>query len=303
MEKLKKNSSPDVLRIVAVIFVFWAVMTMAVSIPYVSLGPEEKAPTVKTGGISEGSSYSDSSANYLRILGIAFVSILSVMFILYTVLAIKNKDKEHFKSLFASLLVTLLMVGILLGMSYIKSSGMEVSNGLSGIFQQGSGGMNSGNSDNATTEHGNTAFYAIMMLAMLLVGAVAYLLISSFIGKKVEKIPSQTEELMEKIENAMKDLEDGKKVHDVIVLAYEQMCRILAKSGVKGGDSLTPREFQEAVILQTGISEEPVERLTKLFEEARYSRHPIDDSKRRDAVRALGELKEEMKRHELEESA
>ena len=302
MHGVKRKESPDVLRILALIFVFWAVMTLAVSMPYVTLGPEEKAPDVQVGGISDGGVSADSSGNYLRILWISFVIILASMFIIYTIMAIKNKDKEHFKNLLGSLMVMLILVGAILALAYLQSSGagedLAVRIGLS----QPSGGADASSTGAEVVENsGSTAFYAILVMVGLLFVGVAYIMVDTLLSRRVEKVPSQTEELMEKIELAMRDLEEGKKVHDVIIRAYDEMCRILAKSGVKGEDSMTPREFQQAVIEQTGIRPEPVEDLTRLFEKARYSTHPIDDSERMEALRALRELKQEMERHEMEE--
>ncbi|GEM_PF-3040202 len=305
MNDIKKGASPDVFRILALIFVFWAVMTMAISIPFVNLGPEEKAPDVKTGGISDGGASAASSSDYIRTLWMMLIALLAAMFVIYTVMAALKKDKEHFKGLFATLIGVTLMVGFILGMAYLSQSG-ALDGAIRGLIGGGTGdsgtaGNGSASSD-VVTHQETTAFYAVIMMVLFLVGAVVYMMVGSLMSKKIEKAPSQTEELMEKIENAMRDLKEGKKVHEVILQAYEQMCRILAKSGVKGEDSLTPREFRNAVIKETGIRGEPIERLTELFEEARYSTHPIDDSKRRDAIRALRELKQEMERHELEES-
>ncbi len=295
-----QKESPRIMQTIALVFVFWAVMTLAVSMPYVRLGPEEKAPDVQVGGVNDGGAVSNSSGDYLRALWISFVIILASMFIIYTIMAIKNKDKEHFKNLLGSLFVMLILVGAVLSLSYLQSSG--VVQDIAVRFSTSSGTVNASSSGPEVTEEPATsAFYAIVIMVGLLILGVAYMVVSSLISKKAEKVPSQTEELMEKIELAMKDLEEGKRVHDVIIRAYDEMCRILAKSGVKGDESMTPREFQQAVIEQTGIRPEPVEDLTRLFEKARYSTHPIENSERKEALRALRELKQEMERHEMEE--
>ena len=302
MKNLRTRDSTNPLRIIALIFVFWALMTMAVSIPYVSLGPEEKAPDVHTGGIGEGGIGDTSSGDYLRALWMIFISILAVMFVAYTVIAALKKDREHFKSLFVSLLVLLLLVGILLGMSYLAESGTAEKLGLTHPLSSDGGEAGDHDSAGVVTHSQDRAFYAIVMMVLVLLVAVSYSVISGLISSRAEKVPDQSDELMEKIELAMKDLKEGKKVHDVIIRAYEEMCRILSGSGVDGEDSMTPREFQQAVISQTGIRQEPVAKLTALFEEARYSSHPIDDSKRAEALLALRDLKKEMERREMEES-
>ena len=306
MNSREKSSASQVLHLIALIFVFWALMTMAVSIPYMTLGPEQKAPEVHTGGMDTGASGSVSSAHYVRILWIIFISILTITFILYSALALLHRDKEHFKGLFMTLIGTIIMVGLLLGMAYLSETGTaeKVAAGFSmggHISSSNSSASNGNATSDAVVNSATEAFYGFMVLLMALVAGIVYVVVDTLRGRKIEKIPSQTEELMEKIELAMRDLEEGKKVHDVILRAYEEMCRVLEKSGVKGEESLTPREFQDEVIEQTGIDPKPVERLTTLFEEARYSEHPIDDSKRMEAIKALGELKTEMKRHELEE--
>ncbi len=299
MKDVKRTRSNEPLRAIAFIFIFWGLMTLAVSIPYVNLGPEEKAPDVRTGDIGAGGA-DYGSGSYIQILWIIFISVLSVMFVAYTIIAILRKDKEYFKGLFFTLIVVLLMVGMLLSVSYMSGGNPDGSSIF--LHRSGDGSASIGNETEKNIQE-NTAFYGITAMVVLLVGAIVYMLISSFMTGRTKKVPSQTEELMEKIDMAMRDLEDGKEVQDVIIRAYDEMCRVLARKGVKGEKSMTPREFQETVIEQTGIAPEPVKRLTSLFEEAKYSSHPIGNDKRKEALLALGEFKKEMEKHEMENGA
>jgi hypothetical protein len=48
-----------------------------------------------------------------------------------------------------------------------------------------------------------------------------------------------------------------------------------------------PREYLRRVLRERGLPEEPLTTLTALFEEARFSSHPIPESARRRAAREL----------------
>ena len=73
-----------------------------------------------------------------------------------------------------------------------------------------------------------------------------------------------------------------------VIEAYARMEHVLAKRELGRQTAEAPREYLRRVMRDQGMPEESLTALTALFEEARFSRHPIPESARR---RAATELK------------
>ena len=77
----------------------------------------------------------------------------------------------------------------------------------------------------------------------------------------------------------------------VVIRCYNDMCMIVLGKGVRGFRPLTPAEFKVKIKADLGIGGSSVDQLTTLFEEAKYSHHPImEEHKARalDALKAFG---------------
>jgi len=104
------------------------------------------------------------------------------------------------------------------------------------------------------------------------------------------------EEIIEKdlttnIEKAIKNLKKGKDPRNTILRCYWKTCYLLEDRGVKQNKILTPREFKDLVLSNIRIEEKPLDELTDLFEEARYSSHEITEIKREKAIKDLKYIK------------
>jgi uncharacterized membrane protein HdeD (DUF308 family) len=77
---------------------------------------------------------------------------------------------------------------------------------------------------------------------------------------------------------------------ETILRCYKQMCQVLSEHGLNIGIQETAREFSENISRKLELGSDAIRSLTFLFEEARYSDHPIDDSKRAEAVSQLENL-------------
>ena len=287
---MKGFASP--IKAVALFFVFWAVLTVAMSMPYLTLGPEEKAPDVHVGTQSSGESFSSTSGNYLKLLYVTFTSSLLGLFIIYSIIRALKRDSEYFKSIIGIFVLAIVVSGIMI-IAFTAAPDYGTSH--IGKAETSSGGTSGNSTVETATEGPGAALYAVAGMGLLLISLIVVAVVRTMISPKPEKTESQTEELMKKIDAAMKDLQKGGEVQEIIIRCYRQMCRILSKgSKMHGDESMTPREFERAVVSQTGIDERPVSELTSLFEEARYSTHPIDNSKRKQALSALRQVKSEM---------
>jgi hypothetical protein len=98
------------------------------------------------------------------------------------------------------------------------------------------------------------------------------------------------EETLQVVRDAVTGLKADGRYQDTILRCYKQMCVILAEHGLGIREDETAREFANSVTGGLGLGGEAVKGLTFLFEEARYSNHQMDDSKRSLALNELDSL-------------
>ena len=80
-----------------------------------------------------------------------------------------------------------------------------------------------------------------------------------------------------------------------MIAAYAQMEHVLARHGLPRHASEAPREYLRRVLPGIGAGAESVERLTALYEHARFSTHEVDGGMRDEAVGALESLRDELR--------
>ena len=96
------------------------------------------------------------------------------------------------------------------------------------------------------------------------------------------------------VDRALLDLDSAADYRTAVLACYQRMCRLLEKRGLRGQEVLTPREIETRALSQLGLSSESVDRLTGLFEEARYSHHAVGPAHREGAVRSLTAIRTEL---------
>ena len=96
------------------------------------------------------------------------------------------------------------------------------------------------------------------------------------------------------VANAVKELEKGGEPSDIVLRCYRDMCKILGQKVTMRRD-LTAREITRA-LLQAGVQEKEVTRLTDLFERVRYGRHITGSGEQAEAVSLLKTIEEKYAR-------
>jgi hypothetical protein len=79
-----------------------------------------------------------------------------------------------------------------------------------------------------------------------------------------------------------------------IINCYQRLCELLAKHNCKIEDHQTAQEFETSALKALSIPESYFSTLTRLFEEARYSLHEIDQAKRNDALGCLTKIRDSL---------
>ncbi len=98
------------------------------------------------------------------------------------------------------------------------------------------------------------------------------------------------------IGEAIDDLEAEPDARRAVIAAYARMETVLARNGLKRRPSETPVEYLRRILLGLTSRGDSVSRLTSLFEQAKFSRHPIDTAMKQDAIGALREIRDDLQR-------
>jgi uncharacterized protein DUF4129 len=96
------------------------------------------------------------------------------------------------------------------------------------------------------------------------------------------------------VQAALDELQVGGDVRETILGCYARFCVLLGAKGILDQETLTPRELEDLAVRQLAVSEESSDALTGLFEEARYSEHPLGDADRDRAVASLKRIRSDL---------
>ena len=133
--------------------------------------------------------------------------------------------------------------------------------------------------------------YFLLVVAVLVVLALVGLVVLAVVLRR-----RQLEEVRDILDEAIKDLLAGNEYAGTVFLAYRRLSAHLARHGFAEKASDTPREFAVGIRKAVPIGGEPLKALVQLFEEARYSDHPIGSRERDAAVRSLSAVRGELDR-------
>ena len=93
------------------------------------------------------------------------------------------------------------------------------------------------------------------------------------------------------VQDAIEELEVGGDVRAVILACFRRFCALLGARGITAQGALTPRELEDLAVGRLHVSREASSTLTSLFEEARYSEHPLGEADRRRAIESFAGIR------------
>lgn len=97
------------------------------------------------------------------------------------------------------------------------------------------------------------------------------------------------------LDEVLDDLRADLDPRTTVIAAYAQMERVLARHGLPRAASEAPREYLLRVLPGVGAGAESAERLTTLYEHARFSDHEIDGNMKDEAIEALTSVRNELR--------
>ena len=109
-------------------------------------------------------------------------------------------------------------------------------------------------------------------IGLLVCGIIAAVIYVAWRRSRPDKTAMQ--ELAVEAQNAMRALQAGEELKDVVMRCYREMSRVMQKErGIQRQAAMTTREF-EIALGEKGVPAEPVYQLTRLFEKVRYGHEP-----------------------------
>ncbi|MGD1060377.1 MAG: DUF4129 domain-containing protein [Methanomassiliicoccales archaeon] len=132
----------------------------------------------------------------------------------------------------------------------------------------------------------------VVAVLVAVIGVSIWLTLRSYRGEGMvgrrSSPPGSPRDGVTVIDEAIEDLRTSDDAREAIIRIYAQMCKFMRPEERK---ALTPRELKGLAVSGYGWPERPVEELTAIFEEARYSDHQIPERSRDTALACLDQIK------------
>jgi Domain of unknown function (DUF4129) len=96
------------------------------------------------------------------------------------------------------------------------------------------------------------------------------------------------------LSDAIDDLESEPDARRAVIAAYARMEGVFGRHGLRRHVSETATEYLQRILLGLTTRVEAVGRLTGLFEQAKFSDHPIDGRMKQDAIDALRAIRDDL---------
>jgi transglutaminase-like putative cysteine protease len=158
----------------------------------------------------------------------------------------------------------------------------------------GSDPTNSGSSGGTTGNLGSN----IGNVWPIIIGLILIILISLYYmiwrGQHIEELADVAEQAEERL-MSIEDQREFDSIRLAIFDAYRSMLKIMQHYDFVREPSMTPKEFKIVIMNSLPISDKNIDRLTTLFEEARYSDHKLNLKTRDNAIESFRSLKSELR--------
>jgi hypothetical protein len=148
-----------------------------------------------------------------------------------------------------------------------------------------------------STYQPSVSWLALALVAALLIAGIA-LYVSSRRQSRTRPL-SRLElaaQLAFALDEGLDDLHAEADPRRAIIAAYARLERVLAASGVPRRPAETAQEYVPRVLGTLALDPRAIERLTSLFTQAKFSLHEVDAGMKEDAIQALEQVRDELRR-------
>jgi hypothetical protein len=229
---------------------------------------------------------------------IAFVSFLVVPFIIQTILrqrrgvAIPYADVERIRPKWWMRVLGALAVAAAIGLSLFVITLLPGAGRKTPVHRRP--GAPAGQKHPASEQRGPPVhWWGYSLVVLILIGGVATA-VALRRSRAEPRAAEEPDELLAAVDLSLDDVENDPDPRRAVIRAYGRMERALGSYGLVRRPSETPLEYIGRALTSLRVGRASVERLSALFERAKFSRHEIDVSMKSDALAALGALRDEL---------
>jgi Domain of unknown function (DUF4129) len=153
----------------------------------------------------------------------------------------------------------------------------------------------------APEEQGGTYEPTISWLAVALIVGLCIAGIGAYVAsqrRSRDHGPTDAElaiELAHALDDSLDDLRAEADPRRAIVAAYARLERVLAANGVPRRSAETAQEYVPRVLRDLALDPRAIEHMTKLFTRAKFSHHEVDTTMKEEAIRALEDVREDLR--------
>ncbi len=141
---------------------------------------------------------------------------------------------------------------------------------------------------------------ALIVVAVLAIAA-GFVLRGVRFRKRPSPLAKLAEQLQEVVGEGLEELEADSDPRRAVIAAYARMERALARVGLPRARHEAALEYLDRLLALLDARGPAARRLTELFQLAKFSDHVIDGGMQREAIRALAELRDELRARAAEE--
>lgn len=142
------------------------------------------------------------------------------------------------------------------------------------------------------------AGYALFFIVIVVYGGIALLGLWVLFDTQGQAAPGQTTEESQQARRVrravtvgLRELQQVTEPRQAIIACYARLEHLLEDHGVPLYDTLTPQEYMGAALQGLDLPMDAFAGLVRLFELARYSLHPLDETARQTAITYLETIK------------
>jgi Domain of unknown function (DUF4129) len=140
------------------------------------------------------------------------------------------------------------------------------------------------------------SWFAIALVVGLAVAGIAAYVASK--RRSRERGPAERQlvaDLAQALDDSLDDLRAEADPRRAIIATYARLERVLAANGIPCRPAETAQEYVPRVLSSLALDSRAVERLTDLFTRAKFSHHQVDTAMKEEAIRALEDVREELR--------
>jgi uncharacterized membrane protein len=230
---------------------------------------------------------------------ILFVLMIPVAVYAYSVqmreFRVQNRRSMQYRA-FRSLGIMFLVFGLVAFVVYVRNHS-NIFN--TAVFLHGAGG-NGKKGGHAGAQHYNPTFqWPVLWGTLALAAVVVAWIVWDYKHRAAQPLEAAeatiADDVAESISDAIDDLESEPDARRAVIAAYARMENVFGRHGLRRRSSETATEYLRRILLDLTTRVEAVARLTGLFEQAKFSDHPIDSRMKQDAIDALRTIRDDLR--------